>query len=127
MELKRLIAFVGMAIGMFLAVLNIQIVGSSFDEIKGGLAAGPEEVSWVLTAALIAEVIMIPMAGWLSRLMSTRWLFTTCTLVFGATSIGCAQSTSIDEMIIFRSLQGLAGGGLAPMIFAAIYVSYPKH
>ena len=126
-ELKRLIAFVGMAIGMFLAVLNIQIVGSSFDEIKGGLAAGPEEVSWVLTSALIAEVIMIPMAGWLSRLMSTRWLFTTCTLVFGVASIGCAQSTSIDEMIIFRSLQGLAGGGLAPMIFAAIYVSYPKH
>tara|TARA_B100001146_G_scaffold223510_1_gene238334 strand:+ start:884 stop:2446 length:1563 start_codon:yes stop_codon:yes gene_type:complete len=126
-EPKRLIAFVGMAIGMFLAVLNIQIVGSSFDEIKGGLAAGPDEVSWVLTSALIAEVIMIPMAGWLSRLMSTRWLFTTCTLVFGAASIGCAQSTSIDEMIIFRSLQGLAGGGLAPMIFAAIYVSYPKH
>ena len=126
-EIKRLVAFVGMAMGMFLAVLNIQIVGSSFDEIKGGLAAGPEEVSWVLTSALIAEVIMIPMAGWLSRLMSTRWLFTSCTLAFGAASIGCAQSTSIEEMIVFRSLQGLMGGGLAPMIFAAIYASYPKH
>ena len=81
----------------------------------------------MLTSALIAEVIMIPMAGWLSRLMSTRWLFTICTLAFGAASIGCAQSTSIEEMIVFRSLQGLMGGGLAPMIFAAIYASYPKH
>ena len=94
---RELLAFIGMALGMFLAVLNIQIVGSSFDQIKAGLAAGPEEVSWVLTSALIAEVIMIPMSGWLSRLMSTRWLFTGCALGFGAASIGCALATNIER------------------------------
>ena len=123
---KELLAFIGMALGMFLAVLNIQIVGSSFDQIKAGLSAGPEEVSWVLTSALIAEVIMIPMSGWLSRLMSTRWLFTGCALGFGAASIGCAQATSIEQMIFFRAAQGFMGGGLAPMIWAAIYISFPK-
>ena len=122
---RELLAFIGMALGMFLAVLNIQIVGSSFDEIKAGLAAGPEEVSWVLTSALIAEVIMIPMSGWLSRVMSTRWMFSACSIGFGLASIGCASATSIEEMIIFRSLQGFMGGGLAPMIWAAIYVSFP--
>lgn len=123
--LRELLAFIGMALGMFLAVLNIQIVGSSFDEIKAGLSAGPEEVSWVLTSALIAEVIMIPMSGWLSRLMSTRWMFTTCAIGFGLASIGCAQASTIEEMIIFRSLQGFMGGGLAPIIWAAIYVYFP--
>ena len=123
---RELLAFIGMALGMFLAVLNIQIVGSSFDQIKAGLAAGPEEVSWVLTSALIAEVIMIPMSGWLSRLMSTRWLFTGCALGFGAASIGCALATNIEQMIFFRAAQGFMGGGLAPMIWAAIYVSFPR-
>ena len=123
---RELLAFIGMALGMFLAVLNIQIVGSSFDQIKAGLAAGPEEVSWVLTSALIAEVIMIPMSGWLSRLMSTRWLFTTCSLGFGLASIGCALATNIEQMIFFRAAQGFMGGGLAPMIWAAIYVSFPR-
>jgi len=123
---RELLAFIGMALGMFLAVLNIQIVGSSFDQIKAGLAAGPEEVSWVLTSALIAEVIMIPMSGWLSRLMSTRWLFTGCALGFGGASIGCALATNIEQMIFFRAAQGFMGGGLAPMIWAAIYVSFPR-
>ncbi|HIA21208.1 MAG TPA: DHA2 family efflux MFS transporter permease subunit, partial [Alphaproteobacteria bacterium] len=124
--IRELLAFTGMALGMFLAVLNIQIVGSSFDQIKAGLAAGSEEVSWVLTSALMAEVIMIPMSGWLCRLMSTRWLFTGCLLGFGLASIGCALATSIEQMIIFRAAQGFMGGGLAPMIWAAIYVSFPR-
>ena len=124
--IRELLAFIGMALGMFLAVLNIQIVGSSFDQIKAGLAAGPEEVSWVLTSALMAEVIMIPMSGWLSRLMSTRWLFTGCMFGFALASIGCALATSIEDMIIFRAAQGFMGGGLAPMIWAAIYVSFPR-
>ena len=121
----ELLAFVGMALGMFLAVLNIQIVGSSFAEIRAGLAASPEEVSWVLTAALIAEVIMIPLSGWLSRLFSTRGLFTMCSLGFAAASIGCASAWDIESMIVFRALQGFCGGAIAPMVLATIYASFP--
>ena len=122
---RELLAFVGMALGMFLAVLNIQIVGSSFAEIRAGLAAGPEEVSWVLTSALIAEVIMIPLSGWLSRLFSTRGLFTMCSLGFAAGSVGCASAWDIESMIVFRSFQGFCGGAIAPMVFATIYASFP--
>ncbi len=121
----ELLAFIGMALGMFLAVLNIQIVGSSFDEIRAGLAASPEEVSWVLTAALIAEVIMIPLSGWLSRLFSTRGLFTMCSLGFAAASIGCASAWDIESMIVFRALQGFCGGAIAPMVLATIYAAFP--
>ena len=121
----ELLAFIGMALGMFLAVLNIQIVGSSFAEIRAGLAASPEEVSWVLTAALIAEVIMIPMSGWLSRLFSTRGLFAMCSLGFAAASIGCAAARDIETMIVFRALQGFCGGAIAPMVLATIYAAFP--
>ncbi|MDP6517274.1 MAG: DHA2 family efflux MFS transporter permease subunit [Alphaproteobacteria bacterium] len=123
---RELLAFFGMALGMFLAVLNIQIVGSSFDEIRAGLAAGPEEVSWVLTAALIAEVIMIPMSGWLSRMVSTRWLFTACTLGFAIASLACASAWNIESMIVFRSAQGFCGGAMAPMVFATVYIAFPR-
>ena len=123
--LRQLLAFFGMTMGMFLSVLSIQIVGSSFDQIRAGLSAGPEEVSWVLTAALIAEVIMIPMSGWLSRLFSTRWLFTICSLGFTGASVACASAWSIESMIAFRAAQGFFGGAIAPMVFATIYSAFP--
>ena len=122
---RELLAFFGMTLGMFLAVLNIQIVGSSFAEIQAGLAAGPEEISWVLTAALIAEVIMIPMSGWLSRLLSTRVLFTISALGFTAASVACASAWSIDSMIVFRAAQGFSGGAMAPMVFATVFSAFP--
>jgi DHA2 family multidrug resistance protein len=123
--LRQLLAFTGMTIGMFLAVLNIQIVGSSFAEIQAGLAAGRDEVSWVLTSAMIAEVIVIPLSGWLSRMLSTRWLFTISSIGFTLASIACANAWNIESMIVFRALQGFSGGAMAPMVFATVYSAFP--
>ena len=64
-----------MVFGMFMAILDIQIVSASIDQIQSGLAASPDEASWVQTSYLIAEIVMIPLSGWLSRLLSTRVLF----------------------------------------------------
>ena len=74
--LKGLVPFVVMCVGMFIALLDIQIVASSLQNIGGGLSAAQDEISWVQTAYLIAEIIVIPMSGWLTRVFSTRWLFT---------------------------------------------------
>ena len=123
---RSFLAFFAMVVGMFLAVLNIQIVGSSFADIQAGLAAGPDEISWVLTAALIAETIMIPLSGWLSRLMSTRILFTLSASGFAAASLACAFAWDIDSMIVFRALQGFSGGAMAPMVFATVYSVFPR-
>jgi DHA2 family multidrug resistance protein len=122
---RQLLAFMGMTMGMFLAVLNIQIVGSSFAEIQAGLAAGRDEVSWVLTAAMIAEVIMIPLSGWLSRMLSTRWLFTISSVSFTLASIACANAWNIESMIVFRAMQGFSGGAMAPMVFSTVYAAFP--
>src|SRR5215468_1315227 len=72
---RRLITFLFMVFGMFMAILDIQIVSASLTEIQAGLAASSNEITWVQTAYLIAEVIMIPLSGYLSRAMGTRILF----------------------------------------------------
>ena len=71
----KVFAFVTMSVGFFIALLDIQIVSASLGEIGGGLSAGPDEIAWVQTSYLIAEIVVIPLSGWLSRVMSTlSWL-----------------------------------------------------
>ena len=72
---RRLFAFLIMVFGMFMSILDIQIVSASLTDIQAGLSASSSEVSWVQTAYLIAEVIAIPLSGFLSRALGTRLLF----------------------------------------------------
>jgi DHA2 family multidrug resistance protein len=72
---RRLVAFIAMVFGMFMAILDIQIVSASLTEIQAGLAASADEIPWVQTAYLIAEVVMIPLSGYLSRALGTRIVF----------------------------------------------------
>lgn len=122
---RQVVAFYAMVVGMFLALVNVQIVGSSFRQIQGGLSAGPEEVSWLMTAYLIAEVVMIPLSGWLTQVMSTRWLFTVCMGGFTVASLASALAWNIESMIVFRALQGFSGGALLPMVFGTLFTLFP--
>jgi MFS transporter, DHA2 family, multidrug resistance protein len=85
----KVFAFATMSVGFFIALLDIQIVSASLGEIGGGLSAGPDEIAWVQTSYLIAEIVVIPLSGWLSRVMSTRWLFCASAAGFTATSLLC--------------------------------------
>ncbi|MEI4487763.1 DHA2 family efflux MFS transporter permease subunit [Frigidibacter sp. MR17.14] len=122
---RRAIAFLIMVFGMFMAILDIQIVSASLAEIQAGLGAGPDEISWVQTSYLIAEVVMIPLSGFLARMMSTRLLFTLAAAGFTLSSLACATSSSIGEMILWRGLQGFLGGGMIPAVFAAAFTIIP--
>lgn len=124
-DAKRVIAFVGMVFGMFMSILDIQIVSASLNEIQAGLSAGADEVTWVQTSYLIAEVIMIPLSGFLSRAFSTRIVFTVCAGGFTLMSFLCAQATSIEQMIVFRAVQGFIGGGMIPTVFASAFTVFP--
>lgn len=125
MPRRRVFAFIAMAVGMFMAILDIQIVSSSLKEIQAGLAAGASEISWVQTSYLIAEVVMIPLSGFLSRALSTRYLFAIAAGGFTLTSALCATATSIDQMMIYRALQGFIGGAMIPSVFAAAFTIFP--
>ncbi|MDQ0456206.1 DHA2 family efflux MFS transporter permease subunit [Rhizobium paknamense] len=121
----RMIGFLAMVFGMFMAILDIQIVSASLSEIQAGLGAGSEEVSWVQTAYLIAEVIMIPLSGILARIMSTRVLFAMAAAGFTLSSALAATATNIEQMIIYRAIQGFIGGGMIPSVFAAAFTIFP--
>ncbi|MDR9087595.1 DHA2 family efflux MFS transporter permease subunit [Burkholderia multivorans] len=122
---QRVFAFALMCVGFFMATLDIQIVASSLRDIGGGLSASQDELSWVQTAYLIAEIIVIPMSGWLSKVMSTRWLFVASAVGFTITSMLCGLAWDINSMILFRGLQGALGAAMIPTVFTTAFVLFP--
>jgi DHA2 family multidrug resistance protein len=123
---RRLFTFLCMVFGMFMAILDIQIVSASLPEIQSGLSASQDDIAWVQTAYLIAEVIMIPLSGYLSRMLSTRWMFAMSAAGFTLMSMMCATASTIEEMIVWRALQGFIGGGMIPTVFASAYTIFPR-
>ncbi|MDR3458623.1 MAG: DHA2 family efflux MFS transporter permease subunit [Verrucomicrobiae bacterium] len=123
----KVFAFGAMCVGFFIALLDIQIVSASLKEIGGGLSASPDEVAWVQTSYLIAEIIVIPISGWLSRVMSTRWLFCFSAVGFTATSLLCGWAWDIQSMIIFRALQGFLGGSMIPTVYTSAFYYFQGH
>ena len=119
------LGFFAMVFGMFMAILDIQIVSSSLREIQAGLAASSDEIAWVQTSYLIAEVVMIPLSGMLSRVLSTRILFAVSCGTFTLASFLCSTAGSIEEMIIWRVLQGFLGGAMIPTVFATSFILFP--
>jgi len=120
----RVLAFATMCIGFFIALLDIQIVSASLRDIGGGLSAGADETAWVQTSYLIAEIIVIPLSGWLSRVISTRWLFCVSAVGFTLASLLCGAAWDIESMIAFRALQGFLGGSMIPTAFTTAFVYF---
>ena len=123
-SLRDWFGVLAMSVGLFMAIMDVQIVTSSLTQIQGGLSASADEISWVQTAYLIADVVMVPLSGTLSRLLSTRVLFVTATLGFTAASGLCATATSLSQMITFRAIQGFCGGAITPSVFPVIYTRF---
>jgi DHA2 family multidrug resistance protein len=121
---KHFLGFMTMVLGMFMAILDIQIVSASISDIQAGLAASPDEASWVQTSYLIAEIVMIPLSGFLSRLLSTRVLFTISAAGFTVFSLLCATASSLPVMILARAMQGFLGGAMIPTVFATAYILF---
>ena len=119
------VGFMIMVFGMFMAILDIQIVSSSIAEIQAGLSASADEISWVQTSYLIAEVVMIPLTGILSRLFSTRVFFAVAAAGFTLTSAMCALAWNMNSMIVFRAAQGFLGGAMIPTVFATSFIVFP--
>ena len=124
---RRILPFAVMCVGMFVALLDIQIVASSLADIGGGLSAAQDQISWVQTAYLIAEIIMIPLSGWLTRVFSTRWLFAASAFGFTLSSVLCGLAWSIDSMIVFRAMQGMLGASMIPTVFTSSFHYFEGH
>jgi DHA2 family multidrug resistance protein len=114
-----------MCVGMFMAILDVQVVATSLPTIQGALDIPQDQMSWVQTAYLIAEIIAIPLTGMLTRLLGMRRLFVAAISVFTLASAGCALSGGFSELIAFRVVQGFSGGTLIPAVFSAVFLLFP--
>ncbi len=124
--LRTWIGFVAMCLGMSLAVLDIQIVASSFTTIQQYFHVTSDQLSWIQTGYLMAEVIAIPLTGWLTRALSLRWMFAAATLGFTLASLGCAMCTHLPPFIALRVVQGFCGGMLIPGVFTSVFLMMPE-
>jgi MFS transporter, DHA2 family, multidrug resistance protein len=118
--------FAIMCLGMFMAILDIQVVATSLPTIQSALGIRSDEMSWVQTGYLIAEVIAIPLTGFLTRVMTMRWLFVAAVGVFTVASAGCAGASDFGSLVAWRVLQGFAGGTLIPAVFSAVFLLFPE-
>src|SRR6267142_1995543 len=123
---RRLFAFLIMVFGLFMSILDIQVVSASLTDIQAGLSASSSKVSSVQTSYLLAEVIAIPLSGFLSRAFGTRLLFAISASGFTIASFFCGFASTIDQMILWRAIQGFLGAGMIPTVFASAYTVFPR-
>jgi DHA2 family multidrug resistance protein len=123
---KTWIAVAGATLGAFMAVLNIQIVNASLADIQGAIGAGIDDGGWISTSYLIAEIVVIPLSGWLAQVFSVRKYLLINATLFLALSIACAFAQNLPQMIVLRAMQGFTGGTLIPLAFTLIITLLPK-
>ncbi len=122
---RHWVALVGAMLGAFMAVLDIQITNASLNDILGSLGATLDEGSWISTSYLVAEIIVIPLTGWLSQVFSTRRYLLVNAALFLVFSVACAWSWNLGSMVLFRVFQGLTGGVLIPTAFNLVLKLLP--
>src|SRR4051794_34567582 len=104
----------------FMEVLDTSIANVALRHIAGGLSAAENDSEWVITSYLASNAIVLPISGWLSATFGRRRYFLTSVFLFTISSGLCGMATSLEQLIVFRLIQGLAGGGLQPSTQAVL-------
>src|SRR5690349_10625060 len=102
------------SLATFMQVLDTSIANVALRHIAGSLGAGIDESTWVLTSYLVASAVVLPISGWLSGVIGRKRFYMLCVAIFTVSSILCALAPNMASLIVFRILQGLGGGGMAP-------------
>ena len=123
---RLIVAAFALALANFVVVLDMTIANVSVPHIAGGLAVSPTQGTWVITSYAVADAIAVPLTGWLAmRFGTVRW-FMISIIGFGIFSFLCGISSTLDALILFRVLQGLAGGPLMPLSQILLLRIFPK-
>src|SRR4051812_19840271 len=109
---KRFIIVITVIFCALLEIIDTSVVNVAIPDLMGNLGATLSEVSWVIAAYGIANVLIVPMTGWFSRQFGRKNYFTASIIIFTLASLACGNSTGINELILFRFIQGLGGGAL---------------
>jgi len=109
----------------FMELLDTAIANVALPHIAGGLAVSAEESTWVLTSYLVSNAVVLPLSAWLSRLFGRKRYYMICVALFTVSSLLCGFAPSLGALIFFRVLQGVGGGGLAPVEQAILVDTFP--
>ena len=109
----------------FMEVLDTSIANVALPHMAGSLSVSVHESTWVLTSYLVANAVILPLSGWLSSIIGRKRFYLSCVVLFTASSALCGMATSIEQLVLFRVLQGLAGGGLQPSEQAILMDTFP--
>ena len=109
----------------FMEVLDTSIANVALPHIAGGLSAGQDESTWVLTSYLVSNAIVLPLSGWLSSIVGRKHFYMGCVFLFTVSSFLCGLAPNLEALIIFRILQGIGGGGLQPSEQAILADTFP--
>ncbi len=115
------------SLATFMEVLDTSIANVSLQHIAGNLAASQDESTWVLTSYLVSNAVILPMSGWLARVVGRKRFYMLCVALFGGSSLLCGLAPSLGLLVFFRVLQGLGGGGLAPSEQSILADTFPPH
>jgi len=110
----------------FMEVLDTSVANVALPHIAGNLSASVNEATWVLTAYLVANAIVLPLSGWFSSLFGRKQFYMACVVIFTVSSLLCGIAPSLPLLIVFRILQGLGGGALQPISQAILVESFPR-
>src|SRR6202051_4228681 len=116
---------VTVTIAAFMELLDTSIANVALPYIGGGLGRSYDEVTWILTTYLVANAVVLPMTAWLSRLLGRKTYYLLCVILFTISSFFCGIAPSLGFMLIWRIVQGVGGGGLAPVAQAILVDTFP--
>jgi len=125
LDLKRLLIVIAVMLAVVLEIIDTSIVNVALPSMMGNLGATLDEIDWVITGYIVSNVIVIPMTGWLAGRFGRKRYFTTSILVFTGASLLCGLSTSVEELVLWRIVQGLGGGALLATSQAILIESFP--
>jgi MFS transporter, DHA2 family, multidrug resistance protein len=124
-DINKWLITMSVMIPTMIEILDTSVANVSLTHIQGSLSAGQEEVTWVLTSYLVANAIIIPMSGWFARILGRKRYLISSIILFTASSLLCGTATNLMELIFFRILQGVGGGGLQPMSQSILMETFP--
>jgi DHA2 family multidrug resistance protein len=112
-------------LGLIMAIIDASIVNVALNDMAGNLGSSVDEIGWVATGYILANVIVMPLNGWLTARFGRRNFYAACIVIFTVSSFLCGTATNVWQLVFYRVIQGFGGGALQPTAQAILFESYP--
>ncbi len=124
-EVNKWLVTIAVMAGTFMEIVDTTVVNVALPHIAGSLASSEDETTWILTAYLVSNAVILPITGWLAALFGRKRFLILCMALFTISSMFCGMATNLGMLIVFRIIQGVGGGALQPISQAILLETFP--